>query len=104
VSNTYRMKLSPATMKMQSKRMSIELHRVKNDYVIRTISKERAFELGSEVINNYYEKLQDMVKYDMMRRFKTTKIPEPKDTVELIGARRKAISDWKGIINDVKQV
>jgi hypothetical protein len=104
VSNTYRVKLSPATMKMQANRMSIDLRRIKNEYVIRVISKDRAIALGIGVINSYYEKLQSIVRDDIMRRFKTTKIPTPKDSVELMGSRRKAVSDWKAIVNDIQHV
>lgn len=102
VSDTYRFRAQSGLLKMLSANITLQLQRVKNEYVAGTISKNRAKELGEEALNTHYTRMIQTTRDELRRRFRAIREPSDEDMKPLERTRRKALRDWRRIINDVQ--
>ena len=102
MSNTYRVKNPPGLTKMLATKITTQLKMIKNEYVINIISKNRAKELGEEALNTHFNRIIQINRDDLRRRFRSIREPSKEEMKPLEATRRKALRDWRRIVNDVK--
>lgn len=102
MSDTYRFKTPPGLMKMLSINISTQLQRIKNQYVIGIIDKNRAKELGEEALNTHYNRMIQTTRDELRRRFRSIREPDEEDMKPLKKNLRDAKRSWRRLINDIK--